>query len=231
MSLVAIAAVLQKFAVATEYPGTGKDTQSFSVSPGFIGSLAGPRAVRPIPGAMFDIPWWLSTQVRDLEDRQSFLTERLKALPPYSLQTNTGTGFHSESSGNQNAPKWVQVDLGREYLISRIALVPASVQSGNVLLEGYGFPVRFRVQASNDPTFATTLFVSDHTQDYYPNPGKFAHQIRDVETRARYVRVTVTRSVTGHDGAFFALGELIVLSGNRNVSAWRPVTSSGAFEA
>lgn len=181
--------------------------------------------------SVYSIPWLISERVRLLEEEQDFLQQRLAALPPYSTQASIRAGFHSTLVASSNQAQWIQVDLGREYAISTIALVPAAVQRGNAIAAGYGFPVRFRVQLSNDPNFRDSFLAADYTRADYPNPGRYPCRITDFDRSARYVRITVTENAIDSGRSFFALGELIVLCGQRNVAAWRPVTSSGEFEA
>lgn len=187
----------------------------------------------PIAAGLLDnflrIPWMISEKVSQLDDERDFYDQRLHFFPPYSTQSKIHAGYHSPFVG-ANQVQWVQVDLGREFPISDIALVPTAVQIGNEIVEGYGFPVRFRVQVSNDPEFKEPALVADHTSADYPNPGRYPVQYPALDLTARYVRVTVTRQATSGGPAFFVLGELIVLSGNRNVAAWRPVQSTGSVE-
>lgn len=176
------------------------------------------------------IPWRISEKVSQLDDDRNFYFQRLQFFPPYSTQSKIHAGYHSPFVATINQVQWVQVDLGQEFPISRIALVPTAVQLENEIVEGYGFPVRFRVQVSNDRAFKESDLVADHTSTDYPNPGRYPVQYPALELTGRYVRITVTRHSTSGGRAFFALGELIVLSGNRNVAAWRPVQSTGSVE-
>jgi signal transduction histidine kinase len=188
----------------------------------------------PIAAGLLDnflgIPWMISEKVSQLDDDRDWHDQRLQFFPPYSTQSKIHAGYHSPFVGT-NQVQWVQVDLGRDFPISHIALVPTAVQPENEIVEGYGFPVRFRVQVSNDPEFKDSDLVADHSSSDYPNPGRYPVQIPALKLSGRYVRITVTRQSTASGRAFFALGELIVLSGNRNVAAWRPVQSTGSVEA
>jgi signal transduction histidine kinase len=186
----------------------------------------------PIAAGLFDFPWGisdlphaLSEKVRQIEDDRSFKEQRLKSAPPYATQSKIHAGFHSRFVATDDDVQWVQVDLGREFPITRIVLVPTAVQLENAIVEGYGFPVRFRVHVSNDPEFKDSKLVADNSGSDFPNPGRYPVQYK-YETQqvfGRYVRISVNGHSTYGGRAFFALGELIVLSGNRNVAAWRPV--------
>lgn len=177
----------------------------------------------------FDLPWWLSDRVRQLDEDTDFSRRRLRAILPYSTQSPAMAGYHSAIAATPETPQWVQVDLGREYLINEIALVPASLQHEE-LIDNFAFPRRFRVQISTDPEFRTSTLVADNSSTDYPAPGRYPCFIPAIDLTARYVRVTVTQHVVESGRPVFALGELIVLSGKRNVAAWRPVRSTGSQE-
>lgn len=214
----------------------GRDACSTSgpSAPPAIRPAAASGTVVPLGTGLLDqflrIPWRISEKVSQLDDDRNFYDQRLQFFPPYSTQSKIHAGYHSPFVAAINQVQWVQVDLGQEFPISRIALVPTAVQLENEIVEGYGFPVRFRVQVSNDRAFKESDLVADHTSTDYPNPGRYPVQYPALELKGRYVRITVTRHSTSGGRAFFALGELIVLSGNRNVAAWRPVQSTGSVE-
>ncbi|MBI1314440.1 hypothetical protein GC176_24370 [bacterium] len=176
--------------------------------------------------AEYSIPWLISPDVRNLEEEIDFLQRRLDSLAPYSAQATEQAGYHSRPTGVPNEVQWVQIDLGRNYPLDSIALVPATVQLENTLVDGYAFPLRFRVQIAQSSDFRDGSLVADYSTSDFPNPGRFPVQIRGIEQAGRFVRVTVTRSPSVGGRYFFALGELIVLSGMRNVAAWRPVITS-----
>jgi len=151
----------------------------------------------------------------------------LAALPDFNPQFSGLAGYHSEFVPVEGGPEWVQVDLGRDYPIDVIALVPAVLNVAGTQVRGHGFPRRFRVDVSNDLEFKDFKTVGDYTAQDVPNPGMFPFLLYNIEARARYVRITSTRHAEwASRGFFFALGELIVLSGERNVAAWRPVQAS-----
>ena len=58
-------------------------------------------------------------------------------------------GYHSAIAPTQDAPKWVQVDLGRSVAIDRVVLRPC-YDDFNQIGAGFGFPVRFKVEASEE---------------------------------------------------------------------------------
>jgi len=139
-------------------------------------------------------------------------------------------GYHSQTSSSQTTTKWVQVDLGAASPITTIRLHPKWHQG----MPGYGFPVRFRIQISNDPTFASSTTITDQTSADYANPGYFPVPFAIASVSARYVRVTATKLYRISSGNYgFALSQLEVISGgtnaalNDNVSCLDTIESSG----
>ncbi len=80
-------------------------------------------------------------------------------------------GYHSGIERDQNTTKWVQVDLGREVAIKSLALV-GCWDDFNGIGDGFGFPVRFKVELSSDPDFKVNVIVAlDRTAEDVTNPG------------------------------------------------------------
>ena len=75
----------------------------------------------------------------------------LPALVPGSISPTNG--YHSAIHAGPDATAWVQLDLGDVLAIDEIRLRPARpVDFPDT--PGFGFPVRFHVEVSHDPTFA-----------------------------------------------------------------------------
>lgn len=72
---------------------------------------------------------------------------------------------------------------------------------------GAGFPVRYNVQVSDDPTFATSTTLVDRTASDQPNPGTTPVSFTTDGT-GRYVRVTATVLQCRGTSGTFRLAEL-----------------------
>jgi hypothetical protein len=71
--------------------------------------------------------------------------------------------------------KWVQVDLGKSVQVERIVLKPCYDDYGKIG-GGFGFPVRFKIEAAMIPDFKTgvTLVWRKHDATFmndFANPG------------------------------------------------------------
>jgi signal transduction histidine kinase len=127
-------------------------------------------------------------------------------------------------------PAWVQVDLRSTQPIDWVALVPAQLDFQSFERTAYGFPKRFRIDVSDDREFITFTTVADFTESDFPDPGVAPVAVKLAGQNARYVRVTVTKFALENGQYFFALAEMMVLSGNRNIAITRPVSVSGRYE-
>ena len=141
-------------------------------------------------------------------------------------------GYHSQIAATQPTTKWVQLDLGESRVIDQIQLAGCADDFNNIG-PGFGFPVRYKIELADDPTFQTgTLLLADHTQADVPNPG-IALQTMDVGGKGgRYVRVTATKLAPRLNDFIFAFSELRVLnSQGENLASGAVVTALDSIEA
>lgn len=141
-------------------------------------------------------------------------------------------GYHSEIGPDPGAVKWVQVDLGRPVPIERIVYVGCH-DDFNGIGAGFGFPLRFKLEISDDPQFqAGVKTVVDHTQADLSNPGIDPQTVIVHGKTARFVRVTATRLAPRQNDYIFALGELSVFdAGGTNLARSAAVSALDSIEA
>lgn len=197
-----------------------------SVIPRFLWLLA----VLTLPPQADASVWHvLNPPLRTLDERIAAQQRRLHELPPMpALSPQEALGFHSGFAKSADSLRWVQVDLGAEYPLDAVVIVPAMLGAS----EAYGFPLRFRIDASRDGQFGDSVTLFDHTAKdamtplapwYLPAKG----------VRVRYVRFTATRLTTQArlNGRYiFCLGELMAFSGGRNVALSAKVYAPNAPE-
>ncbi|MEI8282728.1 MAG: family 78 glycoside hydrolase catalytic domain, partial [Armatimonadota bacterium] len=141
-------------------------------------------------------------------------------------------GYHALESKAQVATKWVQIDLGAPHSIDYIVLY-SPVSPGFQLKDSFGFPIRFRVDVSDDPKFGDRNMIVDHTDQDFPGPQGEPVRLRGKGIKARYVRVTATKlwnRGSGPEPFCFALSELEVFSGNKNVALNASVSAFDSVE-
>jgi hypothetical protein len=179
----------------------------------------------------------LRSRKQDIESRVgpklAALDVRLKALSKPSVGgQHPQYGYHSAIERWQDVTKWVQVDLGKPTQIGQIVLIGAHDNFANIGA-GFGFPVRYKLEASDDPSFAASVTtIANKTSTDQPNPG-IAPQTFDAHNAvARYVRLTATKLAPRQNDFILAMAELQVLTGDGvNVAVNQPVSSLDSIEA
>jgi signal transduction histidine kinase len=175
---------------------------------------------------------WLSPDLEQAGQRRSAILRELEELgQPMVGQTSAEIGFQaSRWRWPPPRPHWVQVDLAESFPIDSVALFPALVHWRSDNRAIYAFPVRFRIDLSDDPEFKTFLPAGNYSGPDMPATGPGPVVIHAGGRRARYVRLTVTELAKEEGKYFFALSELMVLSGNLNVAVGGHVTASSTVE-
>jgi hypothetical protein len=149
-------------------------------------------------------------------------------------------GYHSQISLKQVSDKWVQVDLGAVRELDRVVLAGCHDDFNNIGA-GFGFPVRYKIEAANDAAFAeqTWLILNGDFEDA-PNPGIAPQEVAvcgcltedGTAVKARYVRVTATKLAPRQNDFIFALAELMVLNAKgENLARNATVTALDSIEA
>ncbi len=183
----------------------------------------------------------LKSKLKELESKLTGLGgRRLELIDHLLADLRAGSspaeraefGWHSQIEARQDAVKWLQIDLGVSIPLERIVYA-ACHDDFNGIGDGFGFPLRFRVEASDDSTFATGVsLLEDQTSSDAPNPGVTPRELRPTSARARYVRITATKLAPRQSDFIFALAELQVLDADgHNLALGADVTASDSIEA
>ncbi|MBN9522056.1 DUF1549 domain-containing protein [bacterium] len=120
------------------------------------------------------------------------LDRRLASAKQVSGARPPEHGYHSALADKADAAKWVQVDLGESLALDRVVL-RACHDDFNSIGAGFGFPVRFKVEVSDDATFARAAVVADHTAAEFPSPARNPVRLAAGGAKGRYVRLTATK--------------------------------------
>ena len=172
-------------------------------------------------------------EIEHLKKEAARLEDVLKGLAASPAPgTSPSNGYHSEVMPESIAVKWVEVDLGRAVDVDRVVLVPAR-PTDFPDTPGFGFPVRFRVEAKRDPAGAGggSVTLTDRTAEDVPNPGDDAVVVPGGGTPARCIRVTATKLWPRTNDFVFALAEIQVFSGGMNVAQGAAVNALDSIEA
>ena len=201
----------------------------------------------------------LETEVRVAGgDEFTRLEKEIRELTPKALPLakKPEYGYHSAIESSSDKAKWVQIDLGQVVEIDRVILHACHDEFGGIGA-GFGFPLRYRVDASDDPQLfsrrtggvsplvETTpndspetrgltppVRLYDATQADVPNPGLVPITINAKGTNARFVRITVPKLRERTKDFMFALAEVEVLNvDGQNLAAKAGVTALDSIEA
>jgi signal transduction histidine kinase len=187
---------------------------------------AAPIAFASDPPLLEQAARLLSSEFRRADERLALVRKSQPLAQPHAAHC-PALGYHSRAAYAPTQTRWVQVDLGEPQVVDQVLLIPAIGPPGNDG-PGYYFPLQFRIDVANRPDFSDNFTAAEHVTDpdSYGRPVVIPVDGRKV----RFIRVTATR-LAGKDGLyFFALGELLALSGNRNLAAERPVTAFDSIE-
>jgi len=165
--------------------------------------------------------------LRNLEEAQADLVVQLEQLPRVTREAQRVTGFGYLSGSSKQRPKWVQIDMGEVVSPDAIVLFPVTAALDDETVYGYGFPRSFRIDISNDAEFRNyETIVEGRLED--PSGLKRWPYYREMEGYSgRYLRVTATalwRAPAGEQEVF-ALSEIMVLKGGRNLAVGKPVSA------
>jgi alpha-L-rhamnosidase len=140
-----------------------------------------------------------------------------------------GLGYQAEIAASADTLKWIQVDLGESKPIQRVRLQTLYHDR----IKGFGFPLRYRLEASDDAHFTQPRLLQDRTAADAPNPGSTWLTIDGHGVSGRYVRLTATKlfSHPKSKGEFyFGLRALEVISGDQRVAFKTPVKALDSLE-
>jgi len=136
-------------------------------------------------------------------------------------------GFRSEDAKDPATVKWFQLDLGKPRRIDAVRLQALRYD----VVEGTGFPPRFRVEAADDPAMGGATVIADFSGKDVVNPWTLRADLpAPPGTRARYVRITATRLRVEEGTACFALSQVEVISAGKNIAPRATVSASDSIE-
>lgn len=162
--------------------------------------------------------------------------------PAQPLPTDRHFGYQSWIGKSADDTKWVAVDLGEPRAIDAVQLYPVTPCGGpdkpygmtgwHPDKTGFLFPVRYRIEVAQNADFSDARTVVEQTDADVPNPGVNAQIYRFDPVNARHVRLTVTRLACRNRDLFgFALAEMQVYSGSKNVARFGKVTALDSVSA
>ena len=118
-------------------------------------------------------------------------------------------------------PNWVQIDLGAVFPVEAVKLYPYFQDKAWPGAHSHNFPIRFRIEASADETFANPCTVTDQTaSDFESYPLEIKTWKLAQPAPARYVRLTVFKPEV------FELWRFEVISSGKDVAEGKTLSDS-----
>ena len=170
--------------------------------------------------------------LRDIEEAQADIIAQLDKLPRVTREIQRVTGFGYLSGNAKQRPKWVQIDMGEPVSPDGIALFPVTAEVDDDTVYGYGFPKGFRIDISNEEDFGNYETIVEGRSEDLEGLKRWPYYREVQGYSGRYIRVTATalwRSPAGGQEVF-ALSEIMVLKGGRNLAVGKTVTSLDSNE-
>jgi len=168
--------------------------------------------------------------------------ERIASTPTFSYRP-----YRSKSFKSPDLTSWVQIDLGSHQAIGSVLLYPANqkmVPGKDQYFAGEAFPVRFKIETSEQADFTSPTLVASLLDADFPNPGDQILRFPSSRIAARYIRLTVTKmakpdcspkeetdapegaAFCDSDGPYrFALAKIGVISSGKDIAVNRTVTA------
>ncbi len=142
---------------------------------------------------------------------------------PSSKEDSRTLGFHSAMADRADVTKWVQIDLGASVALDEVRLIAARVPQfpGR---SGFGFPLRFKVELSDDETFKSAVTIADETTADFINPATNPVTLLCHGQGGRFLRVTATKLWQRAENFAFCLAELQAYADGNNIAVGKPVT-------
>jgi uncharacterized protein len=136
--------------------------------------------------------------------------------------------YCSKPLSRADAVAWVQVDLGSSQAFDAVKLYPSSGHDIWPYPYGFGtFPLRFKLEAANQPDFSDATPIADCTAADYADPQDQLTEYPAKGKAARYVRLTVVRMrpVPKTSNFSFAVSKIAVLSGGKDIAERCPASA------
>ncbi len=163
-----------------------------------------------------------------LKERLVEINSELEQLAPLQLRGGAGAvGYQSAPQEFSNSKLWLQIELGGDFQIDEIVIVPFLWRSKESVFSANGFPLEFRIIAGSGHEKEGQQIASyTEADDLLPRLAPLV--IPCPPTTASWIRIEVDRLTAQGISSKFILNfsELMIFSGSQNIALGRPLTSS-----
>jgi signal transduction histidine kinase len=176
------------------------------------------------------IAFWAAADVGGMRREIQMINRQLDRLPAVAgINTGNRIGYQSAGIASGEAP-WIEVELPTATPLDRVVLLPLLAKGIGQQFPGFGFPRRFILTgfAEDDEE---PLILLDETAETFPNPGCYPVTAEVPEGAAlRRIRLTAVEPWRGDGPPVLALSEMMLLRGNRNMTAGAKFHASSSRE-
>ena len=135
---------------------------------------------------------------------------------PISSKASLTNGFVSKHSSRPETDKWIVLDLGTEFDIIEVRLIPAQPFDAPDNL-AHGFPRNFKIETALNEDFKNAKNIANVSFSTYPggNAVTFKH-----DGKARFIKVSASRlkPVLGEDRYALSFSEIQALTNEKNAA-------------
>ncbi len=145
---------------------------------------------------------------------------------PVTAEPSPTSGYLSATTDDPDELKWLHIDLGDEYRLDEVRLIP--IQPGRYETLGErSFPRAWAVELAEDPAFERVVWRDERgPHNLVGYPGDCAVFAVIDGARGRYLRILALKHWGTGDRSGYGLAEIQAYSGDRNVALGRPVAAS-----
>ena len=182
-----------------------------------------------------DPPWverlafWAAPELRRLGSEITELHRSLAGLSSVA-GVNSGNRTGYQSAGNtEGQDMWVKIELNNPSPVDTVVMIPLLARGTSGEVQGFGFPRRFILQGTDRD--GKSVILMDKTAEDFPNPGLYPVSATcPPGTILRSVRLLVVEPWSRTGPPVLAMSEILLLDGNRNMTAGAKVTSATSRE-
>ena len=160
--------------------------------------------------------------------RDAYLVDEQTELGlPHIPEEHKSNGWLSRDRKDREETVWVEIDLLQRQTVDSIRLFPSN-RLDNPDTHGFGFPVRFKIEAFDSEKDPAPVTLVDHTERNFDNPGNNPVTFHFPAREARKIRLTATRLWSPRTDAYIHLSfsEIEILRDELNLALGKPVSST-----
>ncbi len=152
-------------------------------------------------------------------------------LPEVPAEEHANTGWLSEGRAEASAAVSLFVDLGESVSLDAVRLIPAKRPTSD-LPSGFGFPRKLEISLSETGEPGDKSKWSVLAKRDLGNPGQNPVELSFPASRGRYVRIEAVELWKAFESfpAFFALSEVEILAGDKNLALGKSVQSPDGMQ-